>query len=90
MDGENGFGGRGRGRGRGGGFRGRGRGGRLRGRSRRWRGGTEGPTDELKLYVGSLSWNINAAGLKAAFEPYGNCEAIVMLDKFTWLLFRHI
>jgi len=65
MGGGDGFRGRGRG-----GFRGRGRGGRG-GRSG---GAPEGPIDELKLYVGGLSWNVDDAGLQEAFQSYGTCE----------------
>jgi RNA recognition motif-containing protein len=44
---------------------------------------TEDPIDELKLYVGSPSRDINAAGLKPAFEPYGNFEATDLIERFT-------
>ena len=69
--GDGGFGGRGGGR-RGGGFRGRGGRGGRGGRS----GGAppEGPIDELKLYVGSLSWGVDDTALQAAFSPFGPCE----------------
>jgi len=68
FNGGGGMGGEFRGRGRGG-FRGRGR-----GRGGRRGGPPEGPIDELKLYVGSLSWGVDDAGLLEAFTPYGNCE----------------
>ena len=54
-----------------GGFRGRGRG---RGRGGRRGAPPEGPIDDLKLYVGQLSWNVDDAGLKEAFQLYGSCE----------------
>jgi hypothetical protein len=47
-------------RGRGGGFRGRGFRGRGRGRGRGYGAGPpDGPIDELKVYVGGVSWNID-------------------------------
>jgi cold-inducible RNA-binding protein len=71
-------------RGRGGGFRGRGFRGRGRGRGRGYASGApEGPIDELKVYVGGLSWNVDDQGLAAAFAPFGECEAHVMIDKYT-------
>jgi len=33
--------------------------------------------------VGGLSWNIDDQGLLDAFSPYGQCEAKVMVDKYT-------
>ena len=75
------MGGRG-GRGRGG-FRGRGRGGGGRGRGGRSGGAPEGPIDQLKLYVGSLSWGVDDESLHAEFSKFGPCEAKVMTDKFT-------
>jgi len=38
---------------------------------------------QLKTYVGGLSWNIDDQGLLDAFSPYGQCEAKVMVDKYT-------
>jgi len=61
------------GRGRGG-FRGRGRGGGGRGRGGRSGGGPEGPIDQLKLYVGSLSWGVDDAALQEEFSKFGPCE----------------
>ena len=66
------MGGRG-GRGRGG-FRGRGRGGGGRGRGGRSGGAPEGPIDQLKLYVGSLSWGVDDESLQAEFSKFGPCE----------------
>jgi hypothetical protein len=66
--GRGGRGGGGRGGRGGGGFRGRG--GGFRGRGSGFRGGgggggpPEGPIDELKLYVGGLSWGVDDAGLQ--------------------------
>jgi RNA recognition motif-containing protein len=35
-----------------------------------------------KLFVGSLSWNINDQGLREAFEPFGEIsEAVVITDR---------
>jgi RNA recognition motif-containing protein len=35
-----------------------------------------------KLFVGSLSWNINDQGLREAFEPFGEItEATVITDR---------
>ena len=71
-------------RGRGGGYRGRGFRGRGRGRGRGYSSGPpEGPVDELKVYVGGLSWNVDDQGLSEAFAPFGECEAKVMIDKYT-------
>jgi len=37
-----------------------------------------------KLFVGSLSWNTDDRGLRAAFEPHGEItEAIVITDRDT-------
>ena len=74
VNGEQGGGGSGGSRGSGG-FRG---GGRARGGAP-----PGGPPDELKLYVGGLSWGVDDAGLQAAFQTYGACQAMVMTDKYT-------
>ena len=57
-----------------GGFRGRGRGGGSRGRGGRSGGAPEGPIDQLKLYVGSLSWGVDDESLQAEFSKFGPCE----------------
>lgn len=37
-----------------------------------------------KLFVGSLSWNINDQGLREAFDPFGEVsEAVVITDRDT-------
>jgi RNA recognition motif-containing protein len=37
-----------------------------------------------KLFVGSLSWNINDQGLREAFDPFGEIsEAVVITDRDT-------
>ena len=43
----------------------------------------KGPIDQLKLYVGSLSWGVDDESLHAEFSKFGPCEAKVMTDKFT-------
>lgn len=71
---------------RGGGYRGRGYRGRGRGRGGGRGYGSrppEGPIDELKVYVGGISWNIDDQGLLEAFSEFGQCEAKIMVDKYT-------
>ncbi|MEA3329957.1 MAG: RNA-binding protein [Nanoarchaeota archaeon] len=37
----------------------------------------------MKLYVGNLSWGIDEAGLKKAFEEYNPSEAVVIQDRYS-------
>jgi hypothetical protein len=34
----------------------------------------KGPIDQLKLYVGSLSWGVDDESLQAEFSEFGPCE----------------
>ena len=38
---------------------------------------------QLKVYVGGISWNIDDKALLDAFSPFGQCEAHIMVDKYT-------
>nr|CAJ74077.1 RNA recognition motif 1 [Guillardia theta] len=64
-----------------GGYRGRAR-GRGRGRGAP-RGPPDGPIDPLKLFVGGLSWEVDDQQLMEAFQEFGNCEAKVMVDRYS-------
>jgi len=35
------------------------------------------------VYVGGISWNIDDQGLLEAFTEFGQCEAKIMVDKYT-------